>query len=664
MKKTIFLLYFLVLTSINMTAQQKIYWTHNSIGIMSANMDGTDNKVLIRNRILNLTSFDIDTVNNKVYWTDDYKRHIGRSNIDGTNFEIIKEPAPAFPSNVRVDNIGNKIYWLEKELLRLMRSNFDGTSTEPVAVNLPNGYRNFELDIKNNQMFWIDGSLNTIFKTKLDNTGRTAIALGDINIPAFNLRLDHINKRVYWATAEYNDSIKNTIKTKTFDGTDEKNIFTKRYAYGHNLEFEINPLQNTLYIKDKIESTGSSGYLIGNLDGTNLNASFGYGFNQLLEVRTPSTGVGIGTIHRMDIKNNRLYILSGGSRIYWQTFSNLQYRVQQVTKEAIISPSGIAIDKNNNKMYWTDPGNGKIQRANLDGSNIEDLVQIGNNAAYAIALDLENKHMYWTERNTNLIRRANLDGSNAQTIINTTTFNDVFPQCIALDVPNKKIYFTIQGGTGVSRSNFDGTGIENLFRGRNTTYLVNQFALDLENKKIYWSEGGQVNGIIRANLDGTQRDTFFKKTYRTDGGISLDVTNKRIYWIVDSVLQRVNYDGTNAVNLIQNMTSQLGFGGYMTWGATHSYIKGEIASKTEDLALLLDAQVFPTIFDKTIHVDFKEKTVSSTYYTIHDMTGSIIKNGFVSDNKTIENLDHLHSGIYILKLVNNNKYISTKVVKL
>jgi hypothetical protein len=275
---------------------------------------------------------------------------------------------------------------------------------------------------------------------------------------------------------------------------------------------------------------------------------------------------------------------------------------------------------------------------------------------------LDNKHIYWTERTANLIRRANLDGTNPQNIINTTTFFCVQPECIALDVANKKIYFTIQGSSGVNRSNFDGSGIENVFRENNIGYIVNQFALDLENKKIYWSEGGRVNGIIKANLDGTQRDTFFKKVYRSDGGISLDVTNKKVYWIVDSVLQRVNYDGTNAVNLIQNLP--VFGGGYMTWGASHGYVKGEITSKTEDLANLLNVQVFPTVFNETLNVNFKETTLSPTYYTIYDITGRFIQNGLVNENTTIENLSHLNKGIYVLKLVNSNKYLSTKVLKL
>ena len=40
------------------------------------------------------------------------------------------------------------------------------------------------------------------------------------------------------------------------------------------------------------------------------------------------------------------------------------------------------------KMYWTDTGTDKIQRASLDGSNVEDLVTSGLGSPRGIALDV------------------------------------------------------------------------------------------------------------------------------------------------------------------------------------------------------------------------------------------------------------------------------------
>ena len=67
------------------------------------------------------------------------------------------------------------------------------------------------------------------------------------------------------------------------------------------------------------------------------------------------------------------------------------------------------------KMYWTDYGTEKIQRANLDGSNVEDLITTGLTSPFGIALDVGRGKMYWTDEYTVKIQRANLDGSNVQT---------------------------------------------------------------------------------------------------------------------------------------------------------------------------------------------------------------------------------------------------------
>ena len=56
------------------------------------------------------------------------------------------------------------------------------------------------------------------------------------------------------------------------------------------------------------------------------------------------------------------------------------------------------------KMYWTDTSTDKIQRANLDGSNVEDLVTTGLDQSRGFALDLINSKMYWTDAGTGKIQ--------------------------------------------------------------------------------------------------------------------------------------------------------------------------------------------------------------------------------------------------------------------
>ena len=81
-------------------------------------------------------------------------------------------------------------------------------------------------------------------------------------------------------------------------------------------------------------------------------------------------------------------------------------------------------------IYWTDWGTDKIQRSNLDGSNVEDLVTTGLENPYGIALDVAGGKMYWTDYGTDNIQRANLDGSNVEDLF---TQGLVSPRGIALE---------------------------------------------------------------------------------------------------------------------------------------------------------------------------------------------------------------------------------------
>ena len=79
------------------------------------------------------------------------------------------------------------------------------------------------------------------------------------------------------------------------------------------------------------------------------------------------------------------------------------------------------------KMYWTDSGTDKISRANLDGTEVEDLVTglsgpLLFHGPWGIALDVAAGKVYWTfwdTQNIGLgkIQRANLDGTQLEDLV-------------------------------------------------------------------------------------------------------------------------------------------------------------------------------------------------------------------------------------------------------
>ena len=127
-------------------------------------------------------------------------------------------------------------------------------------------------------------------------------------------------------------------------------------------------------------------------------------------------------------------------------------------------PAGIGTPVIEGKMYWVDASrNGaKIQRANLDGSQIEILVTRSLNIPRAIALDLARGKMYWMDPGTIRIQRANLDGSQVEDLV---VIGLDYPDGLALDLTGGKMYWTDWGTNKIQRANFDGTRIEDLVTG-------------------------------------------------------------------------------------------------------------------------------------------------------------------------------------------------------
>ena len=179
--------------------------------------------------------------------------------------------------------------------------------------------------------------------------------------------------------------------------------------------------------------------------------------------------------------------------------------------------AGEAAAQATRKMYWTNGGTHKVQRANLDGSGIKDLVT-GLRIPVGLALDMAGHKMYWTEfaYPNPKIRRANLDGSNIEDLVTGL----VDPLGIALDVAGGKMYWIFSYIVGkIQRANLDGSGIEDI-----VTHLYHSaaIALDVAGGKVYWDDL-LFKKIKRANLDGSGIEDVVVNTPATDA-IALDLT--------------------------------------------------------------------------------------------------------------------------------------------
>ena len=130
--------------------------------------------------------------------------------------------------------------------------------------------------------------------------------------------------------------------------------------------------------------------------------------------------------------------------------------VETVVTRGLGTPFGLTIDVSAGKMYWTDDGTNKIRRADLDGSNIEDVITRGLDKPIEVDLDLGAGKMYWTDLDRDRIQRADLDGSNVENLVTRSDGLDN-PFGLALGVASP----AIRPPQGQVTADFNGDGIVN-----------------------------------------------------------------------------------------------------------------------------------------------------------------------------------------------------------
>ncbi|MBW8038931.1 MAG: hypothetical protein FVQ85_02905 [Planctomycetes bacterium] len=231
---------------------------------------------------------------------------------------------------------------------------------------------------------------------------------------------------------------------------------------------------------------------------------------------------------------------------------------------------GIALDISAGKMYWADSYADKIQSANLDGSEVTDLVSNGLSYPVGIALDISAGKMYWADNVAQKIQCANLDGSEVTDLV---TSGIIGPTGIALDISAGKMYWADIAAQKIQCANLDGSEVTDLVIGGIIGPIG--IALDISAGKMYWADYDG-HKIQCANLDGSGVTYLVTSGISEPIGIALDISAGTMYWTGGSSgrIQRANLDGSGMEDLITGLEFVMGIaldvpelpiGNYIDW---------------------------------------------------------------------------------------------------
>jgi len=217
---------------------------------------------------------------------------------------------------------------------------------------------------------------------------------------------------------------------------------------------------------------------------------------------------------------------------------------------------GIVVDAEAGHIYWTNMGDpnlndGSIERADIDGRNRRTIVPEGGTfTPKQIHLDKQNGKLYWCDREGMRVMRADLDGSQVETLVEAgrgeDDRRDQTRWCvgITIDPERKQIYWTQKGPNKGNQGRLFRAGLD-IPRGETASNRSDievffdhlpepiDLELDLKNRVLYWTDRGDPprgNTVNRASVDAKPQAPEILITHLMEGiGIALDVPGDRMF---------------------------------------------------------------------------------------------------------------------------------------
>src|SRR5262245_24780790 len=273
----------------------------------------------------------------------------------------------------------------------------------------------------------------------------------------------------------------------------------------------------------------------------------------------------VGRLFLLELSGNRIHSMNsdGSDRKTIVTNCNL--------------PDGIVVDAEAGNIYWTNMGipnldDGTIECADLDGGNRRIIVPQGvTHTPKQIHLDKAGGKLYWSDREGMRVMRANLNGSQVESLVETgrgdEDRHDETRWCVGITFDPKfgKIYWTqkgpTKGGLGrLCRANMDIPKGQSSANRSDIEVLFDQLPepidleLDLANRVLYWTDRGDPprgNTVNRAPIDERAVPEVMRPHLMEGIGITLDVAGKRMF-VTDFAgsVYSADLDGKNLRNLL------------------------------------------------------------------------------------------------------------------
>lgn len=399
--------------------------------IEKANLDGTNRTHVVVTGISNPRDLTIDILSHDIYWVDAREDAIQKVSYNGGRRQYIRKNLPT-PYGLSI--IGNTLYWVDRNLRSIFKApkyaeNTTDETYTPFKSNLDTLRSIVIFDAKNQPQT----------KSPCSRTGSTNLcqqlcfALGESSWTcACASGVLGPDQRSCIDPAEYLIfSTRKEIRSIHLDPKTTAVPFNPRVNLTNVVGLDFDYDNKRLYFT-QIRPDGSISWMDINRPDT---------ITPILSKGINPEGVAY------DWTNKKIYWTDSANR---SVYSMNTDGSQVVMISRVERPRAIVVDPCRGYLYFTDWGrfgnSGKIYRATMAGNKKEAIVDKDLTQPSGLAIDYEDSKLYWTDALREKIERSDLDGNNREILVSAT----IYP--FAITVYGNYIYWTDLQLRGVYRA--------------------------------------------------------------------------------------------------------------------------------------------------------------------------------------------------------------------
>ncbi|XP_078701573.1 prolow-density lipoprotein receptor-related protein 1-like isoform X3 [Branchiostoma floridae x Branchiostoma belcheri] len=525
----------------------------------------------------NTIAVDYDLSTNSLFWTDVVEDKIFKGNMSSTggisSIRPVVQTGLATAEGLAVDWVGKNIYWVESNLDQIEVARLNGMYRTTLIAEEMESPRAIALDPRIGYLFWTDWQSNRarIERCDMSGTNRSVIhwVASDGGWPN-GLTVDYLDSRIFWVDAK-----SDSITSADYDGKAVRKVLWGHRHLSH--PFSISLYAEKVFWTDWRTNMLASAnkYTGGNFTILQRTSTQPFDLQIVHPTRQPSVDHPCAN----KTKNDCSHLCLIGYKGSYACRCPQRYKLKADNKTCELDGKFLLYARQL-EVRGVD-----LLKPYYNMMSALTLPHIGN--VTAVDFDAKEERIYWVDLRFPAVRRAFLNGSDVETLVTSQDLTNTVG--IAVDWLSRNLYWTVNFGEkkAIVVSQLDGSFKRTL---NMSLTAPGYLAVHPSEGLIFWSDGGDVPYIGRANADGSSVSKIVQNV--TTLSLALDHVGKRLYWInSNKTVSSCNLDGSDMKTIAgavqQNMSRPhaLAVGGSLMYWGDHTSDQIMVASKADGSGL-------------------------------------------------------------------------------